>query len=220
MPTPQIDDARQLFDNYIELSRDLNRSVPENDYFRYPYCVNEQDMMVFASMFTNVWQAIRRDFAAQYDTKRKVFLELEHLTTPNQHCQHNAFWIQKGPALEHRVVTDVDGMRLLCRTLRNGFNHFNYRYADMAPNDYFKRLGVQPPAGIPHLTTTSNYRIFICDHKARTVFMARDSETRVLETGFGHLRYHLYAFLARFFEAEGGRPYLDLFELRAGRPSP
>jgi hypothetical protein len=33
-------------------------------------------------------------------------------------------------------------MKLLCRTLRNGFQHFNYEYSDYKSEDYFAQIAL------------------------------------------------------------------------------
>jgi hypothetical protein len=218
MANNAIDDARKLFDGYVDLTRKMVRAVPEGTYFRYPPLENQQDMMVFAAIFTNVWQAIQKDFKPYYDGKPRAFDELKKLAIPNSGSQHNAFWKQDGATLKPFPVSSEEGVRTLCRTLRNGFNHFNYRYVDLTPDEYFARLTVPTPSGLLHASTRSNYRIFICDHGAGTPanplkLMDLGSKSRVLETGFAHLRFHLYEFLSHFFEATGGRKYTQLFNL-------
>ena len=227
--TDAIDDARGLFNDYMDLTKPAIRCVPiegQENAYTYPARENQQDMMVFATIFTCVWQAIKGDFGTHYNNpvkKAQAFWQLERLTVPNPDSRYNAFFRQVGTTIPPCDVMTEDGMRHLCRTLRNGFNHFNFRYDNMAPDAYFVRLGKPIPASVRDVTTVANYRIFICDHltSARRAgatvplnMMDPGSDTRILEVGFAHLRYHLYGFLSRFFEAEGGRAHVDLFHLR------
>jgi hypothetical protein len=52
---------------------------------------------------------------------------------------------------------------------------------------------------------------YICDrNKQRGGFMDPNSDTRIIETHFAHLRYHLFMFLARFFSEPDHEPYQDI----------
>src|SRR5947208_2236268 len=108
-------------------------------------------------------------------------------------------------------ISGAQGVRLLCRTLRNGFAHFNFRYINVAPSLYFPQMNLALPAHIPQPDVAKNYRIFICDwNKHRGGFLDPDSDTRIIETHFAHLRYHLFMFLARFFTKPDREPYRDI----------
>lgn len=208
-----IEDARFLFDSYVDTTKHIERCTGTEDPFLYPKGPSDLDMLVLGSVFTCLWQVIgnRTVFATHYASKQSAFYYLGLLTMPDtKHHKYSCFWEQQGLILVQGSVTTEDGMYSLCRTLRNGFGHFNYRYLDLSPDKYFAKLGVATPSGIRDQQTADNYRVFVCDHLPRTRLMDPGSNTRILETGFGHLRYHLYFFLARFFHAAGGREPLDL----------
>jgi hypothetical protein len=106
----------------------------------------------------------------------------------------------------------------LLKTLRDGFGHFNYRLHDLSPDVYFKDIGLPlaPALAVPDREPhkRDNYRVFICDWRAGKQgtkrFLTEGSDTRIAETNFAHLRYHLYCFLARFFMHHCGGDYVDI----------
>lgn len=221
MPNPALVDASHLFNNYMSLTRTMVRSkaTPGTLGFVYPPPETEQDVMVFATIYTCVWQAIQDDFGVHYNdaTKTAAFQELANIVTPNNSFPYKNFWRQNGTVLDPCPVNNEDGMLWLCRTLRNGFNHFNYRWVDEAPDVYFAKLHLPTPAVIQNPTLGGNYRTFLCDWATSAQnprsFMAPGSNSRVLETSLGIFRLHLHEFLGLFFQAECGRSHTGLFSL-------
>jgi hypothetical protein len=234
MSTPALEDARTLFDNYVNTTKHILRCTGDVEPYIYPPGANELDMIALATVFSNVWQAIGndKDFKTHYQGKPDAFRHLQCITEPDTNRKpkswhpYNAFWRQDPSAPAKLVpieVTKEEGMHALGRTLRNGFNHFNYRWVNDKPTQYFKRLAKPMPAALRDHTTDYNYRIFIIDHwtwnrklKKAVMFMDPDSDTRILETHFGHIRFHLYYFLDLFFQAEGAPPALELLGLGKG----
>jgi hypothetical protein len=161
-----------------------------------------------------LWGALKTEttFGYYYAAKTAAFSELVRIITPNEpdpqgFTAHARFWKMN----VHMPICGAKGVRLLCRTLRNGFAHFNFRYIDVAPLRYFPQMNLALPAHIPEPDVANNYRIFICDwNKQRGDFMDPDSDTRIIETHFAHLRYHLFMFLARLFTEPDREPYRDI----------
>lgn len=222
MSSEAFDDARALLDNYIETTKGIQRCFGEEKPYFYPQGTLEMDMLVFAAVFTSVWQGMGTEklFSQHYASKPRAFEEMVNIATPEAEFHpYTCFWEQDGSDLKKVDVATEAGARSLCRTLRNGFNHFNYRYVDKNPDAYFSKLGVATPSGIRDPQTAVNYRIFICDHQTKDKknkplkLMDSGSNTRILETGFAHIRFHLYAFLEQFFKVECGRPEVSLMDL-------
>jgi hypothetical protein len=113
-------------------------------------------------------------------------------------------------------------MRQLYRTLRNGFSHFNFRFVDWTPIQYFARLGLGIPDVVIMQDQIHNYRVFICDwaggtkdpadctKRKKAIFGEPRTDSRLVGTHFGPLRYHLFLFLARFFWEPGRELYDDV----------
>lgn len=212
-----ISDARVMFESYLEATRghSFRRIDAQSDdgNFFYP----ESTLQADAAGFANAFNCLRRTledkatFDYCYHVKRMAFDELARIVIPNtpdskRFTTQARFWVMDvaTPVLDARTA------ELLCRTLRNGFAHFNFRYINVTPSNYFQRLGLALPAHIPEPDVAQNYRIFICDwNKRRGDFMAPGSDTRIIETHFAHLRYHLFMFLARFFTAPN-HSYVDI----------
>ena len=217
-----LGDARTIFDYYLAATQypsfiRIGGKVA-NGIFWYPENTVQVDVGAFAGVFICLWRAIAigKNFRYYYMTKPEAFAELARIVTPNdpdtrEFTSHARFWKFN----VRTPVIGVDGMKELCRTLRNGFAHFNFRYIDVAPSDYFRQMNLLLPNFIPQPDVANNYRIFICDwNKSGTKkFMEPDSETRIIETHFAHLRYHLFMFLARLF-SEPDHQYKDILTLQ------
>jgi len=150
-------------------------------------------------------------FDRYYEAKPLAFADLARNVTPNEpdvrgFTTHARFW----NAATQVPVTDKEGMRSLCRTLRNGLAHFNFRYVNVAPSEYFSRMGLPLPGHLPQPNEAQHYRIFICDWNPKYSFMDPRSDTRIIETHFAHFRYHLFMFLARLFSTPEHEPYEDI----------
>jgi hypothetical protein len=212
-----ISDASAMFDSYLEATRGhsfcrIDARLGDGN-FSYPESTLQADAAGFATAFNCLRRALedRATFDHCYKAKRAAFDELVRIVTPNspdpnRFTAHARLWVMD----VNTPVPDARTAELLCRTLRNGFAHFNFRYIDVTPSNYFQRISLALPAHIPEPNVANNYRIFICDwNKKRGNFMAPGSDTRIIETHFAHLRYHLFMFLARFF-TEPNRPYSDI----------
>jgi hypothetical protein len=134
----------------------------------------------------------------------------------NTGASYGGFWVQdkKSQNLVTASPSTEKLMYTLCRTLRNGFDHFNFRYLNVTPREYFNKLALPLPGTIIDPDLAANYRIFICDWKSdRAEFMEPTSDTRVIGTQFARLRYSLFRFLADFFSEPGRTPYRDILTL-------
>jgi hypothetical protein len=213
-PENLVADARVAFDCYLAATNTFCRTkLLADGNFMYPKDTIQADVAAFAGSFIYVWRAIENcpTFDQYYAAKPLAFKELARIVTPNDQdaqgfTSHARFWKYATPT----PVTDRDGMRSLCRTLRNGLAHFNFRYVDVAPSEYFPRMGLTLPPYVLQPDIAGHYRIFICDWKKSKTFMDPKSDTRIIETHFAHFRYHLFMFLARLFSAPGHELYEDI----------
>jgi hypothetical protein len=218
-----VSDARVVFNYYLEATsapsfRRIGLQCHDGS-FVYPETTCQVDAAAFAGAFNCLWRALetRTTFNYYYTAKTAAFAELVRIVTPNKadpcgFTAHARFWTMG----VQMPIEGAKGVRLLCRTLRNGFAHFNFRYINVAPSRYFLQMNLALPTHIPQPDVANNYRIFICDwNKDRAGFMDPESDTRIIETHFAHLRYHLFMFLARFFTEPDREPYRDIL---TGRP--
>lgn len=210
-----ISDARGAFDYYLAATKTFCRSTPlANGTFFYPEDTIQADAGAFAGIFTCVWRAMedKQAFKLYYKANPLAFGSLAQIVTPNPDdaqgfTRYARFW-QHDKATP---VADESGMRSLCRTLRNGLAHFNFRYVDVAPCEYFPKIGLALPPHIPQPDIAGHYRIFICDWNSKKgSFMDSGSDTRMIETHFAHFRYHLFMFLARLCSASDHSIYEDV----------
>jgi hypothetical protein len=213
-----VSDACVMFDCYLEATRGpaFRRIGAQSGdgNFSYPETTLQADAGAFAGAFNCLWRALENHatFDHCYAAKRTAFDEFVRIVTPNapdpkNFTTHARFWTMDAET----PVADARAMRLLCKTLRNGFAHFNFRYIDVTPLNYFQRMSLALPTHIPEPDLARNYRIFICDWNKRCGdFMGLGSDTRIIETHFAHLRYHLFMFLARFFTEPDHDPYVDI----------
>jgi hypothetical protein len=226
-PSEVIGDARHAFDGYLRLTSDWSewtrrRLVPIETpkSWHYPEDTVQTDMMIFSTVFTRLWSALadRAEFARSYAGKKRAFDELAYVVTPNKSDPHrlagqDGFWNQNAAgAFLPLPPTDEAGMYELGRTLRNGFNHFNFRFVDKTPEKYFRDMGLPLPSVIVEPTRNHNYRVFVCDWNTLTKGSFGDPGTnsRLVGTHFTHLRYHMFMFLARFLSEPGKPPYTDI----------
>jgi hypothetical protein len=214
-----LEDARDIFDSYLRATSSFVRAKPLSiEVFEYPQDTIQTDCVAFAHIFSCVWQAIKSEFEDNYARKLNSFAKLVTIVTPgaDTDAPYAGFWVQdkKGGNLVSVSPSTKDSVRELCRTLRNGFDHFNFRYINVTPRDYFQRLGLTLPGIVINPDLASNYRIFICDWDSnRAGFMEPTSDTRVIGTQFARLRYSLFRFLVDFFTEPGRTPYRDILTL-------
>jgi hypothetical protein len=212
-----VADARAIFEYYLASTAGpgFTRTRPQGatGVYLYPEALLQVDTGAFAGVFTCLWRAleVQAAFDYFYSASPIAFQELTRIVTPNAgpdgltECAR--FWVHD----QIQQVTTADDSRKLCRTLRNGFAHFNFRYIHVAPTEYFARLNLVQPSHIPDPLLPMNYRLFICDWRnQRGRFMDQGSDTRIIETHFAHLRYHLFRFLACFFLGQGATQYSDI----------
>lgn len=222
-----VADARVIFDDYLDATRipEFVRSFPSpgSELFTYPQRTIQTDMAAFSVVFTCLWRVLHCEeyFSFYYTEKAKAFEDIGRIVTPNDNdpmrlTAHAGFWRKDNSEPFVRVpLNDERSVYEVCRTLRNGFGHFNFRYTDVAPDVYFRRLTLTLPSDIPDPSVPNNYRVFICDWRnhwrgRQFQFGDIDSNSRIAATHFAHLRYHLFLFLARFFSEPGTRPYKDI----------
>jgi len=213
-------DAREMFDQYLRATDEsFVRTKPlSTGGYEYPEATVQADCAAFAMVFTCLWRAIRSSevFRAYYALKPLAFSALANMVTPDAYAgpPYAGFWVQKGVNLVPTSPKTEIEMRKLCRTLRNGFCHFNFRYINVAPRNYFQQLALSLPGEVIDPDFADNYRIFICDWDATEGgFMEAKSDTRIIETQFASLRYSLFRFLASFFTEPGRLPYKDILTL-------
>lgn len=208
-----LKDASILFRDYMNLTKDVPRSILEEPgRYRYPDPITQTDMLVFAGIYSNVWQIIgkkagRANFAKMWERLPNVFWHIQNMTVPEYpHCPNNAFRTRKRPERALVPVTDfsrADVAYDLCQTLRDGLSHFQYRFINETPNVYFRRVDKEMPGGIPNPGVEDpGYRIFIYDEKLKNV----------IDVGFAFLRLNLFNFLKYFFAAEVGLEVLARFD--------
>jgi hypothetical protein len=241
--TTAIQEARRLFDDYLKVTPFLNflrqRNAPPDSRWPilYPAETIQTDMMAFAAVFSCLWDTLgdKSQFPGIYNANRSAFVELRKIVTPNNDgfARFARFWVQQGQDVIPCEPFADPCVYNLGRTLRNGLAHFNFRYLDKTPEDYFRLLlthNASPSQKFPlpaamkatarEPTTAENYRIFIIDQGTKG-FLSSDpkSNTRIIETDFAHLRYHLFCFLARFFTQPLDQPYIDILtEAPLGAP--
>lgn len=213
-------DAREIFDQYLRATDESfvrTKPLPAGGY-EYPEATVQADCAAFAMVFTCLWRAIGSSqvFQSYYALKPLAFNELANMVTPDAYSgtTSGGFWVQQGVNLVPTSPRTETDMRKLCRTLRNGFCHFNFRYINVAPRNYFQQLGLPLPGIIFAPDVVDNYRVYICDWKNhKRGFMDPGSDTRIIETQFARLRYHLFRFLALFFTEPEKPPYKDILTL-------
>jgi hypothetical protein len=213
--TSILDDAREIFDSYLRATNGFVRAIPlPTEGFKYPQDTVQTDCVVFAYILSCIWQAIGspQEFPKYYALKPKAFANLATMVTPGADTgiSYAGFWVQKGTNLVPTSPRTETEMWTLCRTLRNGFGHFNFRYINVAPRDYFQQLALPLPGEVIDPNLADNYRIFICDWKPGKEFLAVSSNTRIVDTQFARLRYSLFRFLTYFFAEPGRPPYKDI----------
>jgi len=210
-------DARDIFDSYLRATSGFVRARPSSEGgFTYPQDTIQTDCVAFAHIFSCVWEAIKSEFEDNYYLKPASFMRLAATVTPGTgtDAPYACFWVQDkiGGNLVSVSPNTKDSVRELCRTLRNGFGHFNFRYINVPPRDYFQRLLLTVPINVADPDLANNYRIFICDWNSMRGkgFMQLSSNTRIVETHFARLRYTLFRFLADFFSQADRPNYMDI----------
>jgi hypothetical protein len=144
--TTLADEARVLFDNYQQATpssefKRLKELGPQHFLYFEPHL--QADMAVFAGVLANLWEGLRDRtvFAQHFKSKRQAFSAIREMIVPQTpHAEHTRFWSLNGGALTSETLWNEQVAYNMCRTLRNGFSHFHFRYVDDPPVAYFKRM--------------------------------------------------------------------------------
>lgn len=90
MPNQAYEDAYEIFESYILLNGAVPRSLPLGPGNNlYPHPITQQDTIVFSTVFSIIWETMKREksFAAEYKAKPKAFAMLTAL------ADGNGFWV-------------------------------------------------------------------------------------------------------------------------------
>lgn len=211
-----------MYDNYISATAPFTRTAQvagRPGQHAYPEDTIVSDMLAFSKVFISLWAALEGGARPWYELDPDVFTNLEFVVKPHpgpDDTRYVRFWMSSKPGdVEEASVAGPGNMIALGKTLRDGFGHFHYRWANLTPRQYFADLELTLPPALeaadrgPDTRGTHDYRIFILDW-GRGGYLSGDG-TRILETTFAHLRYHLACFLGRFFMRHAGAaPYTDI----------
>jgi hypothetical protein len=207
--------VRPKFNAYFGFTRCLTRSVPVHNYFIYPEDSILSDLTVLAALFAETYEAFssnaRSQFAGALAGDNDLREDFRRIVQGDRGKNESdgSFWMFESTSGTGRVPTaDVVSVHLetLLRTLRNGFQHFHWRYDDLSALDYWSAqhwstagadtafdLGNRPQ---------NNYMAYIADGfrwNARRFWQL--SDLRILVTPYTVLRYHLHLSLNQLLNA-------------------
>lgn len=191
------------FNAYFQFTAPLTKErgipIPNSDRFIYPNDSILSDITVLAALFSEFYEQASRDFSLlvpQYPEAFKVLTEMVQI-----------FWRETSGNLS-LDATNPDHMELLSKTLRDGFQHFNYRYGDWTSKEYFQQLSSVVPAvvlaKIPNVITdehrdkSEGYYCYLIDFKY-IGRIGQFKDVRVVKTTYADLRYKLHLFFAKMF---------------------
>lgn len=197
--------VRPTFDAYMAVTADTIRSVLADDgsYYIYPDAITTTDLLVFWALFVRMYEAVHDvdEFSRLVETDGNLSGDMRAIVRgdPSRE-QEGSFWrIPQG-----QVPVDVavgSGLGELLKTLRNGFAHSHWVYANLSALEYWQALGWETKGAdmafdLPG-RPARNYTVYIADAKPLwdpAKFWALE-DLRILVTPSHILRYHLHLML-------------------------
>ncbi len=173
-----------------------------NTIFTYPDASMISDLMVFWSLFAEVYELLKSTpvkpevFCTEDPSLQRDFYRI---------IEDGEFWESPTGVGSLRSVSLSDAvpgcLNEIWRTLRNGFAHFHWHYEDLSAEDYWRRQGwdtTGAPAAFALPTRGKhNYKGYIVD--AGGTWSSANfwgmKNLRIIVTPYGILRYHLHRFL-------------------------
>jgi len=110
-----------------------------------------------------------------------------------------SYWrFHKGKVVFKHTLNDTEvDAHLFFRTLRNSFQHFNYKYENLSSIEYFQQLKVHPAVKIPEQAPADNYLCYLVDYVVDNNNNNKLYDLRIIKTNYAKLKYWLNIFIAR-----------------------
>ena len=199
--------VRPTFDAYMAVTAETVRSVLADDgsYYIYPDAITTTDLVFFWALFVRVYEAIRDVGKDELSRLMRADSNLSGdvraiVRGDPDRGQEGSFWrIPDGQVPVDEAVGS--GLGELLKTLRNGFAHSHWVYANLSALECWQALGWGTKgadvafdlAGRP----ARNYTMYIADAKppwdSANFWALKD--LRILVTPSHILRYHLHLML-------------------------
>lgn len=200
-----------VFTTYMTATQNLQRSVKINDKdHRYPEKTVEMDLHVFSGLFCQLWETRYKNRQAAHHSFKALFeMKDSPLRTLIGCIWAGSFFCNSRLYIKEEVLADEDLAYEFCRTLRNGFNHFNFSYCNKSTQDYFNEIGITKPTEFPD-KFADNYRVYIYDHTGN--WLDQHSNSRAIEVQYHELRYSMHLFLRELLTPNA--PRVNVFNQR------
>jgi hypothetical protein len=198
--------VRRKFNAYFAFTPNdkCTRSVPipnSPGVFTYPDNSVISDLTILWSIYSETYQIIRDSgerMSAFIARDPSLLNEIRVIINSGEYWETNG----TPPSLEQIPLAEAAANHVdeICRTLRNGYAHFRWRYDDLNARDYWLAQGwgmISSPAGFNLAARPAkNYRAYIVDTpKWSAAGFWQMPDLRIIVTGFGDLRYCLHRFL-------------------------
>jgi hypothetical protein len=200
--------VKPKFDAYFAFTAGgAARAVPApggQPWFVYPTHTMIPDLTFLWSLFSDVYQTLGGPvpFANLIKNDPELSIDVWRIvegTSPAD--QDGSFWHFPSGQVS---IQDAAGPQLddVLKTLRNGFAHSHWYFADLCASDYWSELGWDTTAADPRFDLSGrpmkNYMMYIADAAVRlwepTKFWTLN-DLRILVTPSSTLRYHLHLML-------------------------
>jgi hypothetical protein len=189
------------FNYYINFTLPLKRYQPNPAIpteFIYPNDSMISDLMVFYSLFADVYEALGGPCPMAQFSKTEHFL-VDQIEKIVEGDGDGSFW-----HFQQDVTQPIPPMQTqlsdVLRTLRNGFAHMHWFYDNLSAIDYWNAMGWEIANSIPAFDLQNrpakNYMTYIADgkHWGTKEFWKLDN-LRIIVTRSTVLRYRLHLFL-------------------------
>lgn len=198
--------VKPKFNAYFAFTAGGKRSVPvagSQPRFVYPNDTMASDLVFLWSIFSDVYEVVGgpKSFAELVKSDTELYLDARRIVEgASSDDPDGSFWHFPTGQVS---LEDASGPQLskVMRTLRNGFAHSRWFYADLSAIDYWKELRWDVTKADSRFNLTNrprnNYTIYIAD---ATVPWDPENfwempDLRILITHSSILRYHLHLML-------------------------
>jgi len=182
------------------------RAVPDSGgqpWFVYPDNTMIADLVFLWSAFSDVYQAVGgpEPLARVVRSEALLLEDFQRIMEGHSPSSPDAsFWHFPGGCVSLQNAL-ADELSEVLRTLRNGYAHSHWFYANLSALDYWKQLGWDTANAHPDFDLSGrpakNYMLYIAD--ARQCWNSQQfwamEDLRIVVTPAVTLRYHLHLFL-------------------------
>ena len=195
---------RPKFNAYVNFTQVLVRLIPEqNGAFTYPNDSMISDLIVFWSMFCEVYEMLGPQGLEKIIKSNPLLLR--HFND----LFNKGNFLKKSDSGFNKQNDLNNSLEDYLKTLRNGYSHFHWCYENLSAIEYWNKMNWNISNSLPTFLFTDypakNYTIYIADsHDWNPEKFWQLCNLRMIIIENTHLRFYLHGFLNQLLNENDG----------------